>query len=235
VKFSKKLIELSFVVLCTALLVGCLSGTNKDGGDGEGDGGDGSASTSASSSTAAATSSTATAPTLTSITVTGPASAVSACQPQQFVATGIYSDNTTQDLSTSVVWSVDVASSGVALAGSSTIVGIGVGSAKITATDTMGAITGSTTMNVASGVLSSIAVTPATATLAIHQVQSFVAQATCTTGTPTDISKGASWAVGNIGLAGVSSDGRVAGMSAGSTTVSATVGSITGSAVFTVQ
>src|SRR5207302_7358549 len=81
---------------------------------------------------------------------------------QQFTATGTYTDNSMQDVTTTVVWSSSLTS--VAVISSSTgtqglATSAGTGTTTITATS--GSISSSTTLTVTGAALASIAVTPA--------------------------------------------------------------------------
>lgn len=109
---------------------------------------------------------------LVSVAVTPTNPSVTAGMTQQFTATGTFSDNTTQDLTNSVVWAsgtptvATVNSSGLA----STLI---VGSSTISAT--FGNVTGSTTLTVTAAA----AARPADSSLAAEKTQEFAA-----TGTP---------------------------------------------------
>ena len=105
------------------------------GGDGGGGGGGGS-----------------TTPTLASISVSPANPSIATGTTQQFKATGTYSDNTTQDLTTSVTWSSSVESVAVisdAAGSNGKAISIAAGTTTIAATS--GNISGSTTLTVISG------------------------------------------------------------------------------------
>src|SRR5512147_1495438 len=95
--------------------------------------------------------------TLTAISVTPANSAIAKNTSQQFIATGIYSDNTTQDLTASVVWiSSDTNTAAIEEPGH--VVGKKVGSSVIRATH--GPHSDQAVLNVTDATLVSIAVTP---------------------------------------------------------------------------
>ena len=114
--------------------------------------------------------------TLTAIQVTPATASVAKGVNPQFVATGIYSDNSTQTLTTQVTWT----SSNVAAATISNVAGsnglatsTGVGVTTITATS--GTITANATLTVTAATLVSIGVTPATPTLPSGLTEQFTA------------------------------------------------------------
>ena len=100
---------------------------------------------------------------------------------RQFTATGVYSDHTTLDLTTSVTWS----SSLTAVAAVSNATGTrglasaqGTGTTTITATAVGGLVSGSTSLTVTAATLVSIAVTPVDPFVAAGSTQAFVATGT---------------------------------------------------------
>ena len=82
--------------------------------------------------------------------------------------------------------------------------------------------------------LSSIAVTPASATVQVGATQQFTATGTYSDGSTQNLTSTATWASTSTAVAGVSSAGLATGASAGTTTISATVGSVAGSTSLTV-
>jgi len=94
---------------------------------------------------------------LTNIVVTPITTVVGVNGNVQFTATGVFSDNSTQDMSSQVVWtSSNGAFATISAAGLAT--GISTGSLTITATS--GTISGSATLNVTTATLQSITITP---------------------------------------------------------------------------
>ena len=95
---------------------------------------------------------------LVSIAVTPANPSIGKGATQQFIATGTYSDNSTQNLTSSVTWSsTNTAAATITSAGLAT--GVATGSTTISAAS--GSISGSTNLTVTAPVLVSIAVTPA--------------------------------------------------------------------------
>src|ERR1700719_1535620 len=91
---------------------------------------------------------------------------------QQFTATGTYSDHSSQDITDSVTWSSsDISVASIAGGGLATALTLG----SVTISATSGSVTGSTTVNVQSAVLSSIAVRPVNRKIAPLTSQQFQA------------------------------------------------------------
>ncbi len=185
-----------------------------------------------------------------SITPSNPTLAVNTSQ--QFTATGIYSDNTTQDLTSSVTWTtsaLDVASgsdearfTGLYASESGSfyrpghITATRWGRARITAK--WGQISGSTEVTVTPATLVSIAITPANPSIAINTTQQFTATGTFSDNTTQDLTTEVTWNSSAAAVAAISnaagSNGLATTAVAGSTTITATSGSISGSTALTV-
>ncbi len=196
-----------------------------------------SASYSSKSTSAAIT---VTAATLTSIAVT-PATPTSILgQSRQFTATGTYSDNSTQDITTSVTWTSGTpAHATISNAGGSKGLAstVAVGTSTITAT--LGAVSGNTVFTVSAATLVSIAVTPATPTIAKGLTQQFVATGTYNDSSTQVITSSVTWtssdtAVSTISNAG-GSQGLATGLDVGNATITATSGAVSGTAALTVS
>jgi uncharacterized protein YjdB len=174
------------------------------------------------------------APTLSSIAITPASPSIAAGATQQFTATGTYSDGTTSNLTASVTWaSSSTAAATINAAGLATAVAAG--STTITATD--GAISGTTMLTVTAApppVITSIAVTPANASIAAGATQQFTATATYNNGTTANITSTATWASSATAVATINASGLATGVAAGSTTISATLTGVTGSTQLTV-
>jgi uncharacterized protein YjdB len=145
---------------------------------------------------------------------------------------GTFTDGSTQTLSP-VLWnSDDPTVAFVAVNGTGLVSGNAVGSANISATS--GSITGSTSVTVTPAVISSIAVTPGSVTIPAGTTQQFTAMATFTDSSIQDISSLATWSSSSGSVATVSSSGLAAAVSVGSSTMTATMGSISGTGALTV-
>jgi hypothetical protein len=173
--------------------------------------------------------------TLSTITVT-PANPTNALgTTRQFAATGNFSDNTTQDLTNQVTWAS--ATTSVATINSAGLAQTaGVGDSVISATS--GTIVGSTTLHVTNAVLTSIAVTPPTPTIPRFTSRPMFATGTYSDNTTQDLTTQVNWSSSNVGVATVStsagSQGLVTGTGAGTATITAALGTITGSTDVTV-
>lgn len=82
--------------------------------------------------------------------------------------------------------------------------------------------------------VTSLAVTPATPSVVGTATQQFVATATLDDGTTVDVSSDATWTSSDVGAATVDGDGLATGVAAGSTTITATLGGVSGTATLTV-
>jgi hypothetical protein len=152
---------------------------------------------------------------------------------QQFMATGSYSDGSTQSLTNSVTWS----SSNTSVA---TISGTGLATAAGTGSSTIqaasGSITGSTTLNVtAAVVLSSIIVTPANPSIRKGTTQQFTATGNYSDGSRRNLTNLVTWRSSNTLVAAISSTGLATAVGVGTSIIQATSGTVTGSTALTVH
>ena len=166
---------------------------------------------------------------LLSITVLPAATNVLLGTTQQFQAVGNYNDGTTKDLTGTATWSSSVPSVATISnnAGSK-----GLATALQPGTTTISAkqgITGSTTATVVP-VLVSISVTPANPEVPAGTAQQFTATGNYNDGSQKDLTSTATWTSSNPVVASVSTAGLAATATPGQTTISAALGSISGSA-----
>ena len=176
----------------------------------------------------------------------------------QFTATGIYTDKTTKDLTSTVTWTTssvddaDVASgtdvaqfsgftpSSAAYSSSYRKPGYAqathTGKAKIWGK--WGNISGSTTVTVTSATLVSMAITPTNPSIVKNTNQQFVATGTFSDNTTQDLTAMVTWSSSNASVADISSaagsNGLATSVATGSTTITATSGSVSGTATLTV-
>jgi trimeric autotransporter adhesin len=113
---------------------------------------------------------------------------------QQFIATGTFSDNTTQDLTASVTWnSSDPTEATISSTGLATAVNNS-GSTTITATDPATGINGTTKLTVTAATLVSIAVTPINSVVPCNGgLQQFTATGTFSDNTTQDLTASVTW------------------------------------------
>jgi trimeric autotransporter adhesin len=177
--------------------------------------------------------------TLVSLQVVPPTASVASGLTQQFTATGIYTDNSTQNLTTTATWattaaavaSVSNAAGSQGLATSATP-----GSATISASQ--GGVSGSSTLTVTPAILVSIAVTPTNPTIAKGLTAQMGATGTYTDHTQQNLTSTVTFASATQGVATVSNDpaskGLAQSVSVGSTIVTATLGGVSGTTTLTV-
>jgi hypothetical protein len=178
-------------------------------------------------------------PSLVSIQVTPATPSVASGLTAQFVATGVYSDQSTKALTTQVTW----ASSNTSLATISNAAGsnglattTSVGTATISATS--GSISGNTNLTVSPATLVSIQVTPASRSVTNGMLAQFIATGLYTDQSTQNLTAQVTWSSSNTSAATIS---NAAGANAlttstgvGSTTITATSGSISGNSTLTV-
>ncbi|MFI5294047.1 MAG: Ig-like domain-containing protein [Thermodesulfovibrionales bacterium] len=158
---------------------------------------------------------------------------------QQFKATGVFSDNTTQDMTESVTWSLSdeaIASISNEAATKGLAHSLSAGTTKVTATS--GSVSGSTSLTVTAATLVSIEVTPANPTSAVGGSQPFKATGTFTDDSTQDMTSLVTWSSSDQAVATIgnnaASKGLAQALSAGTTSITATFGDIFGSTSFTV-
>jgi hypothetical protein len=180
---------------------------------------------------------TVTAPVLDSIAVTPANDTVPVGTLTQFTATGTYSDNSTQNLTSTATWSssnttdVTISATGLATALSTT-------TAPITIMATSGTTSGTTGLTVANATLTSIVLSGApTVTIAFGTSYQFTAWGFYDDGSKRDITMRATWSSSNSSVATIgAATGRAEGVAGGlpATTITATLGSVTGTAALNV-
>jgi uncharacterized protein YjdB len=168
---------------------------------------------------------------LLSISLTPATPSIALGTAEQFTATGIFDDGSTQQLS-SVTWS----SSNINVASVNTLgEAISTGTGTVTITATSGSISGSTSLTVTSAALVSIAVTPNPVSMAIGTTQQFTATGTFSDGTTQDVTASVLWSSSSPTVASVNNQGLAASAAVGTSTMTATFGSVSGSASLTVS
>jgi trimeric autotransporter adhesin len=172
--------------------------------------------------------------TLQSIQISPSKASISVGQNQQFTATGHYSDGSSKDITNSVTW----ASSNTGVA---TISGSGLATSHSTGSATISAVSGSIfatatlTVTAPKAVLLSIAVTPADADLLVGTLQQFTATGTFSDGSQQDVTGSVTWSSSNNGVVSIPAGGLATARALGSVTISASLGSVTGSTTANVQ
>jgi trimeric autotransporter adhesin len=180
---------------------------------------------------------TVTAATLVSIGVTPAAPSIALGTGVQFTAMGIYSDNSTHNLTTSAIWGSSfgaVASVSNASGSNGLATSLTAGSTTITAV--LGSVTSSpVTLTVTSATLVSIAVTPTAPAIALGTGQQFTATGTYTDHSTQDLTTSATWVSLNSSVAAISSApgyyGLATSLATGTATITAAFGAVTSSPV----
>lgn len=185
------------------------------------------------------TSLTVTAATLVSLDITPADPTTGPGRTQQFTTTGTFSDATTQDVTTRVIWSSAATGLGaVSNASGNQGLATGVAPGVTTITATSGLITDTTTLTVSSAALVSIAVTPASPLVAAGAIQPMTATGTFADASTQDLTAFVTWSSSDTTLVWVSnaagSEGRATAGSTGTATVTATFGAVNGSTPVTV-
>src|SRR5262249_17413602 len=154
-------------------------------------------------------------------------------------ATGTYSDNSTQDLTTQVTW----ASSKTAVATVSNATGTqGLATAVAPGTSTITAmlasVGGSTVLTVTAAALESIAITPTNPSIPLGELQPFTAIGTYSDNSTQDLTTQVTWASSDTSVATISNAANTVGvatsMAAGTSTIGVTLNGVTGTTVLTV-
>lgn len=171
---------------------------------------------------------------LVGLSVTPTSPVISVNTTKQFAATGTFSDSSTQELTSTATWTptaggVIVSSSGLASATSA-------GSYTITATQ--GGRSGSTDLTVENCNLTSIAVTPNNP-IAYNTSQQFTATGSYSNCPSQDLTGDVVWDSSDTGIATISNasatKGYASSVAAGTTTISATSGAVSGSTTLEVR
>jgi len=185
----------------------------------------------ANGSVSGSTSVTVTAPTITSISITPDDMTLAIGVGQQYVASAIYSDGSIQDLVTGVQWT----SSNTTVA---TIDGNGLAttlaSGDTTITATVGSFTDSSVITVVPAHLQSITLSPTNVTMPASTLQQFTAVGNFDDGS-TQVLVSAAWLSSSPGVLTIDGNGLATAVSAGTTTVSVTSGSVSASTSVTVS
>jgi YD repeat-containing protein len=180
--------------------------------------------------------------TLVSLAVSPLTSSIALGRKQQFAATGTYSDGSVQVITSTVLWSSSlptVASIGggnnSATPGLATSAGVGT----TTISATLGSVSGSTSLTVTAAVLVSIAITPSSPTVGAGSTLQLIATGTFSDLSTSNVSAQVTWTSSNPAVATVSNtvgtQGLVTGVAAGTTTITAASGTVSGAVLLTVN
>jgi 6-phosphogluconolactonase (cycloisomerase 2 family) len=165
-----------------------------------------------------------TAPTLVSIAVNPPSTSIEPGLTQQYTATGTYTSGPNQVLTVGVTWASSNPSSAT-ISSSGLATGVAVGSTTITAT--VGSISGQGSLVVNAPILQSVSVSPSTATIQVGQTQAYTVTGAYSNQTTAPITTGITWKSNALAVATINGSGVATGVQAGTTTILATVGTLT--------
>jgi hypothetical protein len=167
--------------------------------------------------------------TLVSVALSPQVTGIAVGATQQFIATGNYSDGSTQNLTNSLTW--NSSNPAVATVNTGLATAVSAGTAVISATS--GATVGSANLSVGQIVLQSIAVTPANPTIALGTTQQLSATGTYSDNSTLDVTNSATWSVSNNAVVSVNPGGVATALGIGSASVKAALGSISNSITIT--
>ena len=175
-----------------------------------------------------------TAATLRSINVTPANQTIATLTSQDFTATGLYTDNTTQNLTSQATWASSTP--GVATLNGEIATGIAAGTTTISAT--FSGVTGSTPLHVTGATLTAIVVTPANPTAPVGFNVQLHATGHFSDMTTQDLTADVFWSSTDDLNASVSnaggSEGLATALQAGTSTMAASIAGVTGSTLFTI-
>jgi hypothetical protein len=176
---------------------------------------------------------------LVSLSVTPTNPSIAKGTNQQFIATGTFSDNSTQNMTSAAQWSSSdssIASVGNISGSRGLASAAAVGSATISAS--VGGVSGSSTLTVTPAMLGSISITPANPGIAKGTNQQFTATGSFTDGSTQNLTTTAAWSSSDTTVATISnaagSYGLATSLASGPTTITAASGNVAGTATLTV-
>lgn len=150
---------------------------------------------------------------------------------QQFSAVGSFDDGSTQ-LLPSVTWSSS-SSSVATVSATGFATAVGTGTATVTAAS--GSVSGTAALTVTGAAVTSLTVTPANSNMPASTTKQFTATASFSDGSSQDVTASALWGSSNPAAASINNQGLVSSVAAGSTTITAVLGSVSGSTNLTVS
>ncbi len=171
--------------------------------------------------------------TLSSITVTPASSSIVKATTQQFTAIGTFSDSTTQDLTSIVVWSSTATAVATISNTGSRGLASGIAPGVTTIRATSAGRTGQTTLTVTEATLVSIAITPANPSLAKGFKLQFTAIGTFSNATTQNVTTLVTWTSSSNSIASISGSGLVTAKAVGTSTIRATRTGVVGTTLLT--
>jgi trimeric autotransporter adhesin len=167
------------------------------------------------------------------------APSVAAGDTVQFMAMGMYSDNSMQDLTTQVTWAsatTSVATISNASGSQGLATAVANGTSSISAA--LAGVTGTTVLTVTAAVLQSIELTPANPSVSLGGTEQFTATGTYSDKSTQNLTTQVTWASATTSVATISnasgSQGLATAVATGTSSISAALGGVTGTTVLTV-
>ncbi|WP_394142130.1 Ig-like domain-containing protein, partial [Vibrio chagasii] len=166
---------------------------------------------------------------ITDIIVTPPLVNIAKGQTEQLIATALYDNGMSFDVTNSVIWkafetnTASVSSGGLLL-------GVDAGTTTVTATKD-GIVSNVVDVNVTMAVITSITVTPSPVNLAEGQTQQLTATAIYSDSTSSDVTNSATWIPVDTATATVTPSGLLSGVDVGMTTLTAEKDGVTSNTV----
>jgi hypothetical protein len=171
------------------------------------------------------------APHVESIAITPNRASIAKGLTQSLSAVATYTDGSTRDVTSEATWSSETA--GVAAVSTSGVVtGTGVGLTTLGAT--LGGVAGTARLRVTPAELVSLRVAPANATVKVKRTLQYSVAGVYTDGSTQDFTAQATWSSSNKSVATISASGLAKGVKRGPSTVTAAVGTRTGTTGLTV-
>ena len=167
---------------------------------------------------------------LTSLSITPSTVTLLLGNGTRLIATGTYSDNSTHDVSGSVIWSSSNPTV-AAVAQEGQLRSSAVGTAVVSAAQ--GKITSSTNVTISDAALTSIAISADNTMLVVGRNAQLKAQGTFTDGTSREITTTVTWSSSSPNIVAMSSGGVAQAKGVGTANISATLGGISGTRALT--
>lgn len=171
--------------------------------------------------------------TITALSISPVNSTIKQSTTQQYAATATFGNGTSGDATNQVAWTSSSTSIATIDSGGLATAGATLGTTTIQAKS--GSVIAATKLTVSNKTITSIAINPSNAILTSGTSQQFTATATFSDGTTGDVTSSVSWSSSSVGIATISSSGFVTAISTGTTTITATSGSVAGTTQLTVQ
>jgi len=172
---------------------------------------------------------------LTAVQITPATATVAELTGTQFSATGTFADGSTQDLTNSALWTsspATVATVSDAIGSRGLVTGVTPGTAIITAL--FAGQVGTASLTVTNATLTSLTIAPDPASISLGSSQQFTATGNFSDGTTENLTTQVTWTSSSVNVATISDSGLAATAATGTTTITASMNGLNGTAVMTV-